>query len=105
MFYVLMVRAFIKSFFRSTCGAYADSVAVASRKKYVAVVPGLLLLLLPCYMLCPTHMRLVAEQHRVTQLLQGGKRRPKTNVSCKNHKFNAKCKNALRSAGLLLSDR
>lgn len=33
------------------------------------------------------------------------RRRPKTNVSCKNHKFNAKCKNALRFVALLLSDR
>jgi len=68
---------------------------VASRKKYVADVYGIVAFAVALVHVMPYAHAAAARR----------KRRPKTNVSCKNHKFNAKCKNALRFVALLLPDR
>jgi len=64
----------------------------ASRKKYVADVYGIVAFAVALVHVMPYAHAAAARR----------KRRPKTNVSCKNHKFNAKCKNALRFVALLL---
>jgi len=56
---------------------------VASRKKYVADVYGIVAFAVALVHVMPYAHAAAARR----------KRRPKTNVSCKNHKFNAKCKN------------